>query len=163
MQTSFEVPVCTAQGFTYIAMTGGLPVSGEPPCLSELILLSSDHTTMRRDSDECPVCSNVSQERDWNFVRQSIVAEDLESILKLSSKSGRQISLSQAPFLGPTARPESNIYSFGDGSVHDYFSDLFIQGSAEHVATVCGPTGLLQAQWNHGDSRQYQPVSPTDK
>jgi hypothetical protein len=163
MQTSFEIPTCTMLDFTYVAMTGGVPVLDQHPSFRKLVLLPSDHTTMLGHSDGCSVCDNMQKKRNWNFIRQSIVAEDLESMLKLSSKKGRQISLAQAPFLETSARPETRIFSFADGAVHSYFSELMTQGSTGQISTVYGPNGLLQAQWNHGDSRQFQQTCPTDK
>jgi hypothetical protein len=165
VQTSFEIPVCSAQGFIFVASTGGIPVPGQEPNLDRLVLLPSDQTVMLDDSRSCTDCDRHQDEteKQWTFVRKLLNNEDMESMLKLSSKNGRLVPLTRAPFLKSTARPDMRIFKLPEGEVHDQFCHMFAQGDTSVVTNIDGPTGLLQRQWNHGSSRQCEQRCPIDK
>ncbi|KAH3938800.1 hypothetical protein HBH70_220780 [Parastagonospora nodorum] len=161
MQTSFAIPACSSQHLMFVASSGGIgtPSDGDFD-MDKLVLLSSVDTTMLDGSGTCVPCEDRYQQKRTTFVDQTIGLMDLRAILKdQTAKGTRPVSLTQAPFLKADIQPALKLFSFREGEVHQYFCDLFIDGKSELIDDVYGLHGLLQRQWNHGDSRKIQRLS----
>ena len=163
MQGNFEIPACSAQPFIYVATAGGVPRPNQDVDLNELVLIPSKETTMLDDSLECNTCSDQDPARAWTYVTESISNPELEKLRVVNSSKGRQVSLTQAPFLQETARPTTRLVSFSNGDVHQYFGGLFSEANTDVVTKLQGSTGLLQRQWNHGTSRMYRQATSVEK
>jgi hypothetical protein len=147
MQYSFDIPICPAQDFIYVATTGGIPKPGQKPCLDSVVLLPSSSTSILGISRDCATCEDGNEPRAWTTLQHRIRTDELGGARK-------PFSLTQLPIINADAEPLKSLYSFESGAVHQYFSDLFASQDTRHVTDVFGSDGILQRQWNHGDLRE---------
>lgn len=147
MQYSFDIPMCSAQDFIYVATTGGIPIPGQTPNLDSVVLFSSASTSILGETRECATCEGGDEPRAWTTLQPRIRTDEVGG-------SRKPFSLTQLPIMNADAEPLKSLYSFKTGAVHRYFSDMFAANDALHITNVFGDCGILQRQWNHGDLRE---------
>ncbi|CAO2652446.1 Nn.00g007290.m01.CDS01 [Neocucurbitaria sp. VM-36] len=145
---TIDIPLCVAQEFFYVAMTGGIPVPGQQLSLDKVALLSSSQTNILGDSKVCSNCEGHTRPRIWKSLQNRISADET------TARAREWFSFTQYPVLRTGAEPLKQLYSFEDGTVHQYFSHVFLRNDTDHVMPIHGPKGILQRQWNHGDLRE---------
>jgi len=145
INSSWEVPVCTAQDFVYVATTGHIPTLNQVSCLDTVILLPSTATDILPTSRTCKECEERPLPREWTYFQPRVVGLNVER--------KNQWSLLECPFLKHDSEPLNRLYTVDNGSVHEYFCKAFTQDESRLITTLHGPSGILQRQWNHGDVR----------
>ncbi|KAI4650431.1 hypothetical protein J4E93_002787 [Alternaria ventricosa] len=148
--TGWTFPVCTAQDFVFVAMTGGFAMPDQVPCLDNIALLPSSLTTILPQSRACVTCEDKSRVREWNWVRTTIGGCELSR-----SSRGKLFSFPASPYIKSEAKPLNKLYTLNDGSVHEFFHKVFNANDTELTTSIHGSSGLLQRQWNHGDMKLH--------
>ncbi|OAL49345.1 hypothetical protein IQ07DRAFT_653625 [Pyrenochaeta sp. DS3sAY3a] len=158
MQYTFDIPICSAEEFIYVANSGGLQFPGQELMLDKVVLLPSSRTIILDDGGMCTICENTEKPRKWTTIQARINAKELGG-------SRQSFSLSQHPILRAGENPLSDFHSLEDGGVYEYFDQLFSQKNAQQIVPMYGSKGLLQRQWNHGDIREQFELGdhPSDK
>lgn len=146
--TGWTYPVCTAQDFVFVAMTGGFAMPDQLPCLDNVVLLPSSLTTILPEPRHCTTCEDRSKPRQWNWVRTTIGNAELSR-----SSKGKSFSFPASPYMKSEAEPLNKVYNLNDGSVHDFFHAVFSENNTRLTTAIHGSSGLLQRQWNHGDMK----------
>ncbi|KAF2000482.1 hypothetical protein P154DRAFT_534810 [Amniculicola lignicola CBS 123094] len=147
---STHVPVCSSRAFVYVAPAGGFQnnARGENFAVPDkFAVLPSTQCSWQDQLGACKICDGDgnTKERNWTYKQPTIDVRE--------EKSNRR-SLMSANFVADATRTIET-YSFRDGSIHQYFLDLFKQGMC-----VMSVNSVLQSTWKHGAQRLvYEPTA----